>query len=73
MLRNKADINTIREILGHPSLNTTLIYTHLTIMDLKAVHKKCHLKTGRRVIACKKNKIDCGSFYLYQQDPATSG
>jgi len=26
-----------------------------------------------RVIACKKNKIDCGSFYLYQQDPATSG
>jgi len=42
MLKNKADLNTIRKILGHASLNTTQIYTHLNITDLKAVHKKCH-------------------------------
>jgi integrase/recombinase XerD len=42
MLKNKGDLNTIRKILGHSSLNTTQIYTHLDISDLKAVHKKCH-------------------------------
>lgn len=42
MLKNKADLNTIRKILGHRSLNTTQIYTHLNITDLKAVHKLCH-------------------------------
>ncbi len=42
MLKNRADLNTIRKILGHASLNTTQIYTHLNISDLKAVHKKCH-------------------------------
>jgi integrase/recombinase XerD len=42
MLKNKADLNTIRKILGHASLNTTQIYTHLNITDLKAVHKQCH-------------------------------
>lgn len=42
MLKNKADLNTIRKILGHASLNTTQIYTHLNITDLKTVHKQCH-------------------------------
>jgi integrase/recombinase XerD len=42
MLKNKADLNTIRKILGHASLNTTQIYTHLNITDLKKVHKQCH-------------------------------
>jgi len=42
MLKNKADLNTIRKILGHSSLTTTQIYTHLNIADLKEVHKRCH-------------------------------
>ncbi len=42
MLKNKADLNSIRKILGHASLNTTQIYTHLNITDLKEVHKRCH-------------------------------
>ena len=33
MLKNKADLNTIRKLLGHTSLNTTQIYTHLNITD----------------------------------------
>jgi len=42
MLKNKADLNTIRLLLGHESLNTTQIYTHLSITDLKEIHKRCH-------------------------------
>lgn len=42
MLKNKADLNSIRKLLGHESLNTTSVYTHLSIADLKAVHQRCH-------------------------------
>ena len=42
MLKNNADLNSIRKILGHTSLNTTQIYTHLNITDLKEVHRRCH-------------------------------
>ena len=42
MLKNKADIRAVQELLGHESLNTTQIYTRVTINDLKAVHAKCH-------------------------------
>jgi len=42
MLKNKADLRTIQKLLGHTSLTSTQVYTHLSITDLKAVHKKCH-------------------------------
>lgn len=42
MLKNKADIVAIRDFLGHESLKTTQVYTHLSITDLKKVHRKCH-------------------------------
>lgn len=42
MLRNKANIRVIQELLGHAFLNTTQIYAHVSITDLKDVHKKCH-------------------------------
>lgn len=42
MLKNKADLNSIRRIMGHTSLSTTQVYMHLNITDLKEVHKRCH-------------------------------
>lgn len=42
MLRNKADIRTIQELLGHSSLNSTQVYTRVSITDLKEVHRRCH-------------------------------
>ncbi len=42
MLRNKADIRVIQELLGHASLKSTQIYTHVSITDLKEVHARCH-------------------------------
>ncbi len=42
MLKNKADIRVIQELLGHASLDSTQVYTHVSITDLKEIHKKCH-------------------------------
>jgi len=42
MLKNKAGIRIIQKLLGHASMNTTQIYTHVSITDLKEVHKRCH-------------------------------
>jgi integrase/recombinase XerC len=42
MLNNGADINAIKEILGHTSLNATQRYTHNTIEKLKTVYKQAH-------------------------------
>ena len=42
LLRNKADLRHIQAILGHASLQSTEIYTHLTVEDLKQAIKKAH-------------------------------
>jgi len=42
MLRGKAGIRYIQELLGHGSLLSTQIYTRVEIADLKKVHERCH-------------------------------
>ena len=42
---NGADINAIKELLGHASLASTQIYTHNSIEKLKEVHKQAHPKS----------------------------
>lgn len=42
MLRNGAPIRHIQELLGHASLETTQVYTRITINDLKAIHQRYH-------------------------------
>ena len=44
MLNNGADLNSIKEILGHANLSATQIYTHNTIEKLKNIHKQAHPK-----------------------------
>lgn len=41
---NGAQLNAIKELLGHASLASTQVYTHNTIDQLKKVHKKAHPK-----------------------------
>lgn len=42
MLNNGADINTVKEYLGHASLAATQIYTHLTLRELKTNYQHAH-------------------------------
>lgn len=44
MLNNGADLNAIKELLGHANLSATQVYTHNTVEKLKNVHKQAHPK-----------------------------
>ena len=42
MLKNGAPTRHLQQMLGHESLESTQIYTHVTINDLKQIHAKYH-------------------------------
>jgi integrase/recombinase XerC len=42
LMNGGADLNAVKELLGHSSLASTQVYTHNTIEKLKDVHKKAH-------------------------------
>lgn len=42
MLNNKADLQSVKELLGHESLATTEIYTHTTFEELKEMYNQAH-------------------------------
>lgn len=48
MANSGADLNSIKEILGHASLASTEVYMHNTIERLKTVYQSAHPKSGKK-------------------------
>lgn len=45
LMNNGAELNAVKELLGHSSLAATQVYTHNTIEKLKDIHRKAHPKS----------------------------
>lgn len=48
LLNEGADLNAVKELLGHSSLAATQVYTHNSIAELKKVHVKAHPRSKKQ-------------------------
>lgn len=54
MLNEGADINTVKEFLGHASLATTQIYTHISFAEMKKAYSSAHPRASKKTDVEKK-------------------
>ncbi len=50
LLNNGADLNSVKELLGHSSLASTQVYTHNSLAELKKVYAKAHPREKKNTI-----------------------
>ena len=66
MLENGADIRFIQQLLGHEKLDTTAIYTEVSIKQLQEVHARCHPSAKLRKIRFHHRRKRCNLVAWFQ-------
>lgn len=57
LLEAGAPLRQVQELLGHQDLNSTQIYTHLTPVGLREVHRRCHPRNNGSFAAIARNDL----------------
>ena len=47
LLSEGADLNSVKELLGHASLASTQVYTHSNLKDLKLMYNRAHPRSNK--------------------------
>ncbi len=58
LLEGGADLRIVQELLGHASVNTTEIYTHVQTAQLSKVHERCHPHGSKKGMRGKTSRVD---------------